>query len=122
MNYYLKFITYEYLNNRLRFGGENMEEIKFNRKNFHTCLCPNCPVEAESNCAQIKLNPIKGSKDIIMPNPKGVPGLYCTTGKATCTDLDPNKTCQCPNCDIWKGYNLNEGKPESYFCQNGKSG
>ncbi len=50
--------------------AENMEEIEFNKKNFHTCLCPNCPVEAESNCAQIKLNPIKGSKDIIMPIPK----------------------------------------------------
>jgi hypothetical protein len=98
---------------------ENMEEIEFNKKNFHTCLCPGCPVQAKSNCAQIKLNPMKGSKDRIMPNPKGVPGLYCATGKATCTDLDPNKMCQCPNCEIFKEYNLGQGEPGGYFCQNG---
>ena len=98
-----------------------MEEIEFNKKNFHTCLCPNCPVESKSNCAQIKLNPLKGSKDIAMPNFKGVPGLYCTTGKATCTDLDPDKTCQCPKCDIWKEHSLGKGKPGTYFCQNGNT-
>lgn len=100
---------------------ENMEEVEFNKKNFDVCLCPNCPVEAESNCAQIKLNPIKSTKGKIMPNSKGVPGLYCASGKAVCTDLDPDKTCQCPNCDIWKEHNLSDGNPTEYFCQNGKA-
>lgn len=98
-----------------------MEEIEFNKKNFHTCLCPDCPVQAKSNCVQIKINPIKGSKDMVMPNPKGVPGLYCTTGTATCTDIDPDKACQCPKCDIWEEHNLGGGKPGKNYCVNGST-
>lgn len=49
-----------------------------------------------------------------------VPGMYCSTGKALCKDLDPRKRCKCRECEVWKEYNLVDGKPDLYFCQNGE--
>lgn len=44
-----------------------------------------------------------------------VPGTYCSTGNAICNDLDPDKRCNCRECEIWKEYNIGEGFPELNF-------
>ena len=49
-----------------------------------------------------------------------VPGIYCSTGIALCKDLNPRRRCKCRECDVWKEYNLGDGKADIYFCQNGE--
>jgi hypothetical protein len=56
-----------------------------------------------------------------MPKPEDIPGLYCSTGKATCRDLDGKQTCICPRCPVWDGYNLDEGVRMGYFCRDGQA-
>ena len=77
------------------------------------------PCQAESECAQAKMKMLQESMTGMSPKPSDVPGMYCTTGTATCGDLDPNKTCNCPNCDVFKENNLGDGEPGEYFRQKG---
>ena len=85
------------------------------------CLCPGCPVQAASQCvaelkkglsAALKNDPLKHAE---------IPGAYCAAGKATCTDLDPSKSCMCGGCTVFSRYNLGSGKPAGYFCRDGSA-
>lgn len=96
-----------------------MVNIEFNLENVKKCKCPGCPVQAKSKCAMDKLDKLSSMGGT--PKPEDVPGVYCSTGKATCSDLDPDQMCQCATCDIYKGNNLGSGEPNEYFCLNGKA-
>ncbi len=98
---------------------EMKPKIEFTRENITKCLCPQCPVQAESECAQTKMKMLQESMRGMSPEPSDVPGVYCATGTATCSDIDPNKMCNCPNCDVFKENNLEQGEPKGYFCQKG---
>ena len=98
---------------------EKKPKIEFTRENITKCLCPQCPVQAESECAQTKMKMLQESMRGMSPEPSDVPGVYCATGIATCNGLDPTKMCNCPNCDVFKENNLEQGKPNGYFCQKG---
>lgn len=97
----------------------------FNTKNIKRCLCITCPVQAESECAEgkrrIMLEIAYSSESGMYFERDRVPGMYCATGEALCKDLNPNKKCLCPQCEVFMENNLKEGKPDLYFCQNGKS-
>lgn len=94
-------------------------KIEFTGENISKCMCPQCPVQAESECAQTQMKMLQESMRGMSPEPSEVPGVYCATGIATCSDLDPNKMCNCPNCDVFKENNLAKGEPGGYFCQKG---
>ncbi len=100
-------------------------KVTYTLSNIEKCMCSLCPVQADSKCAQDKLVSSKKAMEQIprgeVPNPEDIPGIYCSTGKATCQDLNPDKQCICNTCDVWKGYNLGEGKTSQYFCQNGRA-
>jgi hypothetical protein len=100
-------------------------EVPYVKENINKCRCPQCPVQADSKCAQDKLESSKKAMESMsgekVPSPEDVPGIYCSTGKATCQDLNPDNQCICNTCDVWKKYDLGEGRPSQYFCQNGKS-
>lgn len=96
-----------------------MVDIEFNMENVQKCLCPGCPVQAQSSCVKEKLDKLKSMSG--SPGPEDVPGLYCATGKAKCGDLDPKQMCQCGKCEIFAKYDLSHGKPAGYFCANGKA-
>jgi hypothetical protein len=98
---------------------ETKPKIEFTRENITKCLCPQCPVQAESECAQTKMKMLQESMRGMSPEPSDVPGVYCATGTATCSDLNPNKMCNCPNCNVFKENNLEQGEPNGYFCQKG---
>ena len=97
-------------------------EVPYARENIQKCMCSQCPVQANSKCAQDKLESSKKAMENMsgekVPDPKDVPGLYCSTGKATCQDLNPDRKCICNTCEVWKEYDLGEGKPSQYFCMN----
>ena len=89
--------------------------------NVSKCMCPKCPVQAKSQCVAklkgglgeaLKRTPLKHEE---------IPGAYCGAGKATCTDLDPSKSCLCGSCPLFAQYNLAIGKPVGYYCRDGAS-
>lgn len=98
-------------------------KVPFTPENITRCMCPGCPVQAHSKCAQQKL----GKLDEVMKSAgKGlksedVPAVYCSTDVATCKDLDFRQMCICGSCAVWKEYALVSGKPVYYFCKNGKA-
>ncbi len=98
---------------------EMKPKIGFTRENISKCLCSQCPVQAESECAQTKMKMLQESMRGMSPEPSDVPGVYCATGTAACSDLDPSKMCNCPNCDVFKENNLAQREPGEYFCQKG---
>lgn len=98
-----------------------MVNIDFSVKNIKRCLCPTCPVQKESICAEgkrrIMLEIAYSSESGMYFERDRVPGMYCTTGKALCTDLDYKKVCQCPDCPVY----LENGLKNRYYCKTGIS-
>lgn len=66
-------------------------------------------------------NTPKEQIDMMKPKVEDMPGPYCSNGVAICKDLDFNKMCICSGCQVFKDFNLNKGKPKSYFCSGGKA-
>lgn len=100
-------------------------KVPYTIENIKKCMCPKCPVQADSKCAKDKLNSLTkelgSERKGEVPEPQNVPGIYCSTGKATCQDLNPEEQCICYTCAVWKEYNLGDGTPSMYFCQRGKA-
>jgi hypothetical protein len=98
-------------------------KVPFTVGNITRCMCPRCPVQTGSQCINEKL----GKLDEVMesadkaPIPQEVPGVYCSTGAATCKDLDPSQMCICGSCAVWHEYKLVSRKPIYYFCTNGRA-
>jgi hypothetical protein len=94
-------------------------KVTFNSGNVGKCLCPKCPVQAKSQCVSGKLGTITQA---LLKSPivrEDIPGVYCSTGTATCKDLDPSQSCICGNCGIFKEANLAQGTPVGYYCRDG---
>jgi Protein of unknown function (DUF2769) len=93
--------------------------------NIMKCMCSKCPVQTDSACVKEKLDNLMKKLESVregdVPEPKDVPGVYCSTGKATCQDLNSKKQCICNTCSVWKEYNLRNFDPSMYFCQKGKA-
>ena len=100
-----------------------MVNIDFSVKNIKRCKCPGCPVQKESICAEgkrrIMLEIAYSSESGMYFERDRVPGMYCATGKALCTDLDFNKICKCPICPVWVDYELEKDSLNKYYCKQG---
>jgi len=94
-------------------------KVPFALDNVGKCLCPGCPVQAQSKCVSgLKTTLAAALKDKPLKREK-VPGVYCSTGKATCSDLDPKKSCLCGGCSVFAQFALAKGQPAGYFCRDG---
>jgi hypothetical protein len=98
---------------------QGSSKVPFTLDNVSKCLCPGCPVQAQSKCvaglkpglaAALKNNPLRREQ---------IPGVYCGAGKATCADIDAKKSCLCGGCAAFRQYTLAKGKPAGYFCSAG---
>ncbi len=100
-------------------------KVPYNVSNIERCMCPQCPVQADSVCAREKIENLKNEMKIIgqdeAPEPYKVPGIYCSSGNATCSDLDPNKDCICKTCSVWVENCLEHADTTMYFCDNGRA-
>lgn len=100
-------------------------KVPYTVPNIMKCMCPKCPVQVDSTCIKGKLDnltkELEGTREGDVPEPQKVPGVYCSTGKATCQDLNPKKQCICNTCAVWIEYHLQNVDPVMYFCQKGKA-
>ena len=65
--------------------------INLNIGNLQKCICPECPVQSKSICADEKIaNMIEKETmhEENISNPQEIPGLYCAAGKSKCKDFD----------------------------------
>ncbi|RJR34467.1 MAG: DUF2769 domain-containing protein [Desulfobacteraceae bacterium] len=99
----------------------DIRKVPFDTNTVGRCLCPGCPVQADSSCVTyLKQN----LEEAIAKTPlerEEIPGVYCSTGKATCRDIDPRRPCPCGSCPIFAEYHLSGSKPVGYYCRDGAS-
>ena len=99
--------------------------VPYTEENINRCRCPQCPVQADSQCAQDEIKSSKQAMENLreeeIPNPKDVPGAYCSEGKARCQNLNFDRQCICDSCDVWKEYDLKDADPNNHFCQQGRA-
>jgi len=99
--------------------------VDFSDENITKCRCGQCPVQEESRCALDKTQAMSQMAQTIEempglddpPAPEDVPGVYCSTGTATCSDLDYSRNCICASCDVWQEHGLSAWK----YCQTGSA-
>ena len=127
------------------FGRKNEEpKVPLNNDVMIKCMCVMCPVQTQSACSMPKLKMMMdmranmgmtGSEmpagsmsampnqmeNMKMPKPEELPGPFCSIGKAACNDLDRNKACICPTCQVYKEFSLVSGKPIEHFCFNDRA-
>ncbi|HEX2967339.1 MAG TPA: hypothetical protein VHO84_16255 [Syntrophorhabdaceae bacterium] len=96
--------------------------VPFGIAYIEKCRCPTCPVQAKSRCVADKLaNFVESTtkKSLIRED---IPGVYCSTGTAACTDLDTKQPCQCPTCAVFLQFDLRSATPVNHFCRDGRAG
>ena len=99
-----------------------MSKVPFNKENAMKCICGDCPVQVGSECSRVKMEKVKEAMEQEkMSESNEVPGLYCASGKAACSDLETDKVCICMQCPLWGEYNLSDGMPIGYYCRDGEA-
>lgn len=93
--------------------------VPFVNANFNKCLCPRCPVQATSKCVSTKMADIKNSVNKHPLNYEDIPGVYCSSGTATCTDIRTEQDCQCGHCVVFPEYKLFNYNPSGHYCRDG---
>jgi hypothetical protein len=95
--------------------------VAFDKVNMDKCNCKMCPVQEKSACSAEKkaklMAPMQPGMEMMMPSAADFPGLYCSTGVATCEDLDQTKGCICPSCAVWTDNKLTAQK----YCERGSA-
>ncbi|MZP67146.1 MAG: DUF2769 domain-containing protein [Bacteroidales bacterium] len=92
-----------------------MAKVDYTKNNIDHCLCGKCPVQINSKCAHDMYNNIKDIQSL--PKPEQVPGIYCSSGRATCNDLQVVQNCLCPGCLVWADYSL----ASNHYCARGSA-
>jgi hypothetical protein len=97
-------------------------DVPFTAYTVANCMCPTCPVQAKSKCAQDQLAQFGQAVCNTKPMKKEqTPTSYCSTGKATCTDLNLSLPCICMSCAIYSENKLGKGEPTAHYCRNGNA-
>ncbi len=90
-----------------------MPEVAYTQENVDKCWCGSCPVQAKSKCATDLYEASKGKNEL--PPPERLGGMYCSTGKAICTDLELINLCNCAACPVWGENEL----ANNHYCAHG---
>ena len=98
-------------------------KIPFTSNYVSQCQCPKCPVQKSSKCAADLLKNLGETlcRDKTPLKREEIPALYCSTGKATCGDLNPKQACICDTCKVYSSFKLGSKEPGGYFCRDGAS-
>jgi hypothetical protein len=90
-----------------------MPQVAYTKANVDKCWCGTCPVQAKSKCAADLYEASKGNPEL--PSPEQLGGMYCSTGKTICTDVDFVAMCNCTRCGVWGENDLSD----NHYCQYG---
>ena len=96
-------------------------KIPFSTNNVMKCICTQCPVQTSSSCITGKKKAMNASMNKEPLESEDIPGLYCSSGIATCQDIDTTKMCICMACPLWEEFNLSNGQPVGYYCRDGET-
>ena len=97
-----------------------MPSVEFTKDNALKCMCSKCPVQEKSACVAGKnAAMMKAMEEGMegMPAASDVAGLYCSTGSATCGDLDVTQNCICSRCSVFSENGLTQWK----YCERGNA-
>jgi hypothetical protein len=109
-----------------------MKTVPYNVDTIMKCQCTSCPVQHESSCVMGKVQAMsgmmekmrtmmmpgeQGMSDMMLPSAEDMPGLYCSTGTATCGDLDYSMGCICMTCQVYLDNVLDNSK----YCSKGSA-
>jgi len=72
------------------------------------------PLQPKSKCVGGKPAKIKEALSKSSMNREEIPGIYCSTGIATCSDIGAKQPCICGSCAVFSEYNLCAAKPVGY--------
>jgi hypothetical protein len=89
-----------------------MARVKISDTNLRHCRCPQCPVQAQSDCSKRILEEEKVGAEA-----GNMGKLYCAGGKSSCVDLNKNETCICSSCLVWDENDLGS----MYYCLRGRA-
>ena len=92
-----------------------MPKVHYSKENIEKCWCGSCPVQVKSACAKNLYEKAKESEEL--PAPEQLGGLYCSTGKTICKDVDIINQCNCPSCLVWSENKLSS----NHYCFLGSS-
>jgi hypothetical protein len=90
--------------------------VAYTRENIDKCWCGGCPVQARSRCAR-DLYQESLKEPGKLPPPERLGGMYCSTGKAICDDIDAVALCNCPGCLVWS----ENGLSDNHYCLHGSA-
>jgi len=96
-----------------------MAKVEFNAENIGKCLCPGCPVQAQSECVEERKRKETQTpeSEAQLPDPETMIRLYCSIGQSSCQDLDGSQECLCPGCPVW----LDNELTSRYYCLEGSA-
>jgi len=94
-------------------------KVPFTKSNVSGCKCPGCPVQSGSSCVAAQLVSLNESLAKNPLPPEQIPGLYCSTGKASCGDILTERGCLCGDCPVFFEYELKTRRPLNHYCKDG---
>jgi len=94
-------------------------KVPFTRENIARCMCPKCPVQSKSACAASQLNHTAEALEKEPLRREEIPQVYCSTGTATCQDLNARLPCVCATCAVFAANGLRTYQPPGYYCTQG---
>jgi hypothetical protein len=92
-----------------------VQPVEYTRENIDKCWCGSCPVQIRSTCAKDLYAGSKDSEEL--PPQQQLAGLYCSTGKTICADVEFFNLCNCPACLVWSEHGL----ASNHYCMHGSA-
>jgi hypothetical protein len=107
----------------LKMRQTETSKIPFTTAYVAQCMCSKCPVQKMSKCAKDLLVNMGTTvcKEKTPLNREEIPGLYCSTGTASCGDIDTKQACICGTCAVFSSFKLADKMPVGHFCRDGSS-
>lgn len=94
-----------------------MREVEYSQENVDKCWCGSCPVQSHSQCARDLFATAQRGENGLPEDPAQLAGLYCSTGKTVCDDVNFVNLCHCPACLVWSEHEL----ASNHYCLHGSA-
>lgn len=99
-----------------------MPKVDYTLENYNRCLCGGCPVNRHSECTHRQEEALGEvfeamEKGAPLPDPRAMPGIYCSLGKSVCDDMSAEFACLCPGCSV----HLKQTLRNTRYCMQGSA-